>query len=172
MTRIRSYSRLGIAAALVLTTAACARDEPVDTEFAAPTAETEQPGVMEEQPADLVTAQQNYIAAWNGTDVDAVTAFFTDDATVVAGEDTYNGIAEIREQWVAEGVGIVSNLEATPESVTRTGNEIHEEGTYSHTVTPPEGDVQTVTGRYTVTWTLGADGTWRIRSTTVQQDAM
>jgi uncharacterized protein (TIGR02246 family) len=170
--RIRSCFSLGITAALVLTSAACARDEPADTDFAAPTEETGQPAYMDDRPADLMSAQEQYLASWNGSDPAAVAAYFTEDATATVGDNTYNGIAEIRDVWAGENVAAVSDLEAEPESFSRSGDDFMEEGTYSHTFTPPEGDVQTVTGRYTVTWTRAADGQWRIRSTTVRQDAM
>jgi uncharacterized protein (TIGR02246 family) len=169
---IRSCFTFGIAAALVLTMGACARDEPADTDFATPAAETEQPVTMDDRPAELVGAQQDYLAAWNGTDPDAVAGFFTDDATATVGENTYNGITEIRDMWAADNVAAVDGLEAIPETIARSGDDFVEGGSYSHTMTPPDGDVQSVTGRYTVTWTLAADGRWRIRSTTVQQDAM
>lgn len=171
MTRIRSSSRFGIAAALVLTTAACGRDEPVDTEFTVPTAETAQPGITDDRPADLIAAQQDYLAAWNGSDADAAAAYFADDATAIVGDETYTGIAAIRDEWIAENIVAVGDLEATPESITRNGDEIVEEGTYSHTVTMPEGDVESMTGRYSVTWSRSDDGAWRITATTVQPDA-
>jgi uncharacterized protein (TIGR02246 family) len=170
--RIRSCFSFGIAAALVLTSGACARDEPADTDFAAPTQETGQPAYMDDRPADLVSRQEAYLGAWNGSDAAALAAFFTDDATATVGDNTYNGIAEIRDRWAGENVAAVSDLEAEPETFNRSGNDFVEEGTYSHTMTPPEGDVQTITGRYTVTWTQGADGQWRIRSTHIRPDAM
>ncbi|HSJ06792.1 MAG TPA: nuclear transport factor 2 family protein [Longimicrobiales bacterium] len=172
MMRIRSCFSFGIAAALVLTSAACARDEPADTDFATPAEETAQPGYMDDRPADLVSAQEAYLAAWNGSDPAALAAFFTDDARATVGDNTYTGIAEIRDRWAGENVAAVSDLESEPESFNRVGDDYVEEGTYSHTLTPPEGDVQTVTGRYNVTWTRSADGQWRIRSSTVTPDAM
>jgi uncharacterized protein (TIGR02246 family) len=142
--------------------------EPAAEEPAVFPAEEPAP-IVEAPPAEVQTAIDRYVAAWNGDDPEAVAAFFTEDATVVVDDDTYRGHAEIVEGWLPT-VPAVSNLRVTDQMVERVGNDWRGEGTYAATIAPPDEEAMETTGRYTVVWTLGPDGQWRIRSSEVHAD--
>jgi len=130
------------------------------------------PATMEDAapPADLMSASDRYIAAWNADDAAQVAAFFTDDATVTVNDDVYSGRDEIVAEWVEPGVAIVHNLEVTEQITERVGEDYRSAGTYTHIMDPPDAEPFEVSGRYTATWTLDADGEWRILSSEVHQD--
>jgi ketosteroid isomerase-like protein len=150
--------------------AACGRDEARDPDFAMP---ADEPGAMmpaDEAPAELTNAADNYIAAWNGNDAEAVARHFTDDARAQVDDSTYTGLAEIRERWLQPNVPAVSGLESQEERLTARGEEYHGEGRYSATISPPDAESFRQTGRYTATWVRAPDGSWRIRETTITSD--
>lgn len=120
-------------------------------------------------PAGIEAARDRYIAAWNGDDPAAVAQLYTQNATAVVGDTTYQGRAEIQEAWL-QGVPTVSNLRVTETSARQVGNDWQSEGTYSLTASPPDEDPMEQTGRYSITWTRDADGQWRVRSSEVQLD--
>jgi uncharacterized protein (TIGR02246 family) len=133
-------------------------------------AETPAPPVADAPPPELEAVAEQYTAAWNGNDAAAVAAFFTDDAMATVDGEMYHGRDEIRTGWIEPNVGAVSNLEVHQTSARRDGDSFHAEGTYTARVDPPDADAFDGSGRYTLTWTLDADGQWRISNTTVDND--
>lgn len=128
-----------------------------------------EPAAMEAPSAELEAASERSVAAWNGDDPAAVAAFFTTDAVAMVDDTTYQGRAEIEAGWL-QGVPLVSDLELTETSMEQVGDDWRSEGTYSGTVSEPDADPVVNTGTYITTWTLDADGEWRIRSIDVQAD--
>lgn len=167
---VRQWFRLcGVVSVLVLAVA-CGRDDEREVEVAPPAADL----TMADDDAvdgDYARARDGYIAAWNGSDVEAVARHFTEDATAQVGDSTYNGLAEIRRGWLQENVPVVSNLRADDERTTARGDEIVAEGMYSATIAPPDTASFQQTGRYTITWVRAPGADLRIRSTSVTPDA-
>jgi uncharacterized protein (TIGR02246 family) len=124
---------------------------------------------VEAPPAEVESAADAYIAAWNRDDPEAVAPFFAEDARVTVNEDVFQGRTEIVEGWLPVVPG-VANLEITETSAERIGDDWYSEGTYTATITEPDQEPVETTGHYTVTWTLDADGQWRIRATEVHED--
>ena len=121
-------------------------------------------------PAELEAAGEAFTAAWNQEDAAVIAGMFTEDATVVVDDTaTFNGRQEIQENWIAPGLGMVSDLETQDQVWTADGADFRSTGRVSHTATTPEGEVA-VTGRYESVWTRGTDGQWRVRSLRVNND--
>jgi uncharacterized protein (TIGR02246 family) len=152
---------------------ACGRDadDTVPAPGTDPAAAPEAPATGQATaPPELASRVEQYTAAWNGNDPAAVAAFFTDDATVRVGDDTFNGRQEIQSTWLQNVPGI-TNLQIIETRSEQIGQDFRSEGTYTHApFQSPDGTTSTG-GRYTVTWTQAADGQWRIRSTEVMSDA-
>lgn len=163
-------SRLLPFACLVLVPLAIACEREPDVE---PMPADMPPATMEDAapPAELTTATDQYIAAWNNDDPAAVAPFFVDDATVTVNDDTFQGRDEVIAGWLEPSVGAVSNLQITEEIIERHGDDYRSAGTYTATIDPPDEDAFQASGRYTVTWTRGDDGQWRILTTEVHDDA-
>jgi ketosteroid isomerase-like protein len=155
---------------------ACTADEPGETELPPPALEEPAPAAAPaattaEAPAELRGTWDRYLAAWNAEDPAALGAFFTEDATVQSGDSTYTGRTAIQDRWLARNLPVLSNLQPTPERFQQTGTDLVEEGRYTFLASPPQGAPETVTGRYTTTWTRAPDGTWKVRSVTIREDA-
>jgi uncharacterized protein (TIGR02246 family) len=129
------------------------------------------PAMAMQIPPELELQVDGYLDAWNGNDPDAAAAFFTDDATAIVQDSTYSGLAAIRQRWLTPNVAAVSNLQVSEEMVDRRGDDLVVVGSHSYTITLPDGTTDQASGRNTTTWTRGADGSWRIRATTIQDDA-
>jgi ketosteroid isomerase-like protein len=163
---VRRWFQLGSLASAVVLLAACPGDGN-DTQTAP---------AAEDMPAADLTAEysrlsEQYVAAWNGADVDAVARHFADDATARVGEDTYTGRAEIRSGWLEANVPAVSNLQVTESRVVERDGGIVDEGRYSATISPPDAAAFQQTGSYLNTWRRTPDGGMRIVSSIVEPDA-
>jgi len=156
------------ACSLLLPLAACAPDTE---EEGVPPVE-EMPTMMPAAPAELVSAEQSYIAAWNGTDAAAAGEFFLEDATAMLGDSTYTGRADIVARWIAPNVATVSELTVTESLSEQRGEEWYTEGTYQHKSQPADGTEMTdASGRYMHTWARTPEGQWKIRMAHVIPDA-
>ncbi|HSJ15999.1 MAG TPA: nuclear transport factor 2 family protein [Longimicrobiales bacterium] len=166
MIAMRSRS-LVIAGCLLLPLAACAPDTETE-EMPPPTEELAAP--TDQLPADVMSVSDQYIAAWNGNDPQAVSTFFLEDATVTVGDSTWTGRAQIMTGWLQPNVAAINELEITETRAEQHGADWHSEGTYRHRAM--EGDTTgSTSGRYEVMWTRAPDGQWRIRSSEVMPDA-
>jgi uncharacterized protein (TIGR02246 family) len=146
----------------------CARDAE-DTVPAAQTAET--PAADPTATSQEITRRvDQYVAAWNGNDPAAVAEFFTADATARVGDDTYTGRQEIQSGWL-QNVPNVNDLQRRETRREQRGQDHVVEATYTHAPFQTEAGPSGTGGRSTLTWTQGADGTWRIRSAEVMPDA-
>lgn len=158
---------------LVPLSAACGGEEAEDAEVA-PVVETEPAttaaGTVTEVPAEIAGPSRDYIASFDGEDPAAVGRFFTEDAVVTDADSTFTGRAQIQERWVAPNLPVVSDLRVSEQRFERTGEDIVESGRHNLMVTPPGQSAQTGGGSYTNTWTRAPDGTWKIRSATIQPD--
>jgi ketosteroid isomerase-like protein len=163
---VRRWFQLGSLASVVVLLAACPGGGN-DTQAASPAGEMQAADLT----AEYSRLAEQYIAAWNGNDVDAVARYWADDATAQVGEDTYNGLAEIRSGWLEPAVPTVSNLQATERRLVERDGRIVEEGRHSATISPPDAEAFQVTGTHTTTWTRTPDGGMRIVSTIVKADA-
>jgi uncharacterized protein (TIGR02246 family) len=147
----------------------CAPDDGYDTVPAEETAEAyvADPTAV---PQELAARSEQYIAAWNGNDPAAVAEFFTADATATVGDDTFTGRQEIQSEWLQLAPDI-NNLQAHETRTEQRGQDYVSEGTYTHAQFETEEGPSGTSGRHAITWTLDADGQWRIRSTQVMPDA-
>ena len=154
---------------------ACAAEEPEEAEVPPPALEAPAASLPAatgaEVPADLRSAHEQYLAAWNAEDPAAVAAFFEEGATVQTGDSTYTGRAAIQDRWLARNLPVVNDLQIAPERFQQNGAEIVEEGRYTFQATPPQGETETVRGRYTSSWTRTPEGAWKVRRATIQPDA-
>ncbi len=121
-------------------------------------------------PAELMTAIDQYTAAWNGDDPARVAALHTEDATVIVDDETYQGRDAILSEWAEPGVSVVRDLQVTEQINERIGDDYRSAGTYTHFVDSPDAEAVEVSGRYTFTWTRDADGEWKVRSAEIHQD--
>ncbi|HSJ15995.1 MAG TPA: nuclear transport factor 2 family protein [Longimicrobiales bacterium] len=165
---MRSSRTMLLAGFALLPLAACAPDTETE-ELDVPAAEEVQ--AENRLPSDLEDVNDEYLAAWNGNDANALGAFFTEDATATLGDTTFTGRAEIIAAWLEPNVATVSDLEITETRTEPRGTDWYSEGTYRHATTDAAAPDGRATGRYTVTWTRTADGQWRIRSTQITPDA-
>jgi uncharacterized protein (TIGR02246 family) len=145
----------------------CARDAD-DTVPAAEPAEAAATDLAT-MPQELAARSEQYTAGWNGNDPAAVAEFFTADATARVGDDTFTGRPEIASGWL-QNVPNINNLQIQETRTEQRGQDYYSEGTYTHAPFQTEEGPSTG-GRYAVTWTQGADGQWRIRSSEVMPDA-
>ncbi|HSJ14629.1 MAG TPA: nuclear transport factor 2 family protein [Longimicrobiales bacterium] len=159
-----------LAGSLLLPLGACAPDPEVE-ETPAPAAE-EIEAAAEAPPADLLQAQEAYLAAWNADDLAALSAFFVDDATARIGDETYTGRQQLETNWLQPRQAISSDLTTTETNRERRGDDWHVAGTYTTTVTQPGAAPVQASGRYSVTWTRTPEGQWRIRSSEVIRDPL
>jgi ketosteroid isomerase-like protein len=164
-----SGKRVTPVVALLLTLAAAcapADDAGVEDMPAADTGAAATPA----PPAELEAAGDAFTSAWNQEDPAVVAGMFTEGATVVVDDTaTFNGRQEIQENWIAPGLGMVSDLEVQDQVWTADGADYRSSGRVSHIATTPEGEVA-VTGRYESVWTRDTDGQWRVSSLRVNND--
>lgn len=150
-------------AAFLLLFTACA---PADRDEAEPVDEP----TADAPPPELTAATDRYLAAWNGDDPAAVAAFYTENATVTAGDTTYQGRSEIEEDWVGTNQPVVSNLHETESSFDPLNGDWHHHGRYTLTITVPDQEAFEAPGSFSHEWTQDADGEWRIRSSDIRPD--
>jgi ketosteroid isomerase-like protein len=160
------WLQLGTLASVVVLLAACPGGTN-DTQAAPPAGET--PGSS--LTAEYSRVSEQYVAGWNGADVETVARHFTEDATARVGGDTYNGRDEIRSGWLEPTVPTVTDLQVTESRVVERDGGIVDEGTYSATISPPDADSFQQTGTYVNTWARTPDGGMRIVSSIVEPDA-
>lgn len=122
-------------------------------------------------PGDLAPTRNAYIAAWQGTDADAVGRFFVDDAVVRTDDQSMTGRVAITSGWISEDIGKVSNLHLTSRSVSQAGADVTESGVMTLKFRHSDGRVTDEGGSYTHVWARQPDGTWRLREARITRGA-
>jgi uncharacterized protein (TIGR02246 family) len=158
-----------LAACALLVPLAIACEPATDDPAAEPVPMDEPAPAVAGPPAELEATADRYVAAWNADDPGAVAAFFTEDATVTIGDNTFNGRAEMEERWLPN-VPFVSNMQITETNVDQVGDDWRSQGTFSYTASPPDADPRQQTGTLSITWTLDEAGEWRVSSKEIQVD--
>ncbi|HEU4562692.1 MAG TPA: nuclear transport factor 2 family protein [Longimicrobium sp.] len=121
-------------------------------------------------PGDLAPTRDAYIAAWQGTDADAVGRFFVEDAVVRTDDQTMTGKVAIISGWIGEDIGKLSNLHLIARSVSQTGADVTERGVMILRFRHDDGTTTNEGGSYTHVWTRQSDGTWRLREARLIRD--
>jgi uncharacterized protein (TIGR02246 family) len=158
MHSVRSRLLLSSAVLLFPLVLACERQEEV-------------PPATDAAPAELITASERYVAAWNGSDPAAVAAFHTEDATVTDPDSSWQGRAAIEAGWVQQYQPVLSNLHATETSWDRLNGDWREHGRYTVMMSLPDAEPSEAPGSYSHDWTQDASGEWRIRSSDIRPDS-
>lgn len=160
MSRVSQSLAAAFALSLVLALPACTPQSDTPDTGAA---------MADTAPAELQSASDDAIAAWNGEDASAVAAFYADDAVVTEADSTYEGRDAIQNRWAANGLPVVSDLNATDRSFSGSGDTMTETARYSLTLTLPDSAPRNIAGNYESTWRRGADG-WKITRTVITTD--
>ena len=122
-------------------------------------------------PGDLAPIRNAYIAAWQGTDADAVARFFVDDAVVRTDDQTMTGRVAITSGWISEDIGKLSDLNLAARSVSQAGADVTESGVMMLKFRHNDGTVTNEGGSYTHVWARQPDGTWRLRQARLTRGA-
>lgn len=160
----KQHSRNGVWLLVIAALAAGCGDRA--EQEAAPPGEMDAPAAQ--VPAEVTAASQAFVQAWNQSDPAVAAEHFTPDAMAMINGEHLQGHDQIMENWLREGVPMVSNLQTYDVDVEAEGMDYHERGRYSFTANTPDGPVDE-TGRYEAIWTQH-EGRWRIRSVTTTAD--
>lgn len=113
--------------------------------------------------ADAIRAlDRQWVAAIASGDVDAMAAFYADDATFMQPNAEAKTGAAIREAWaeLAQLPGVSLSFEPTRIEVDGGGEMAIDIGTYAFSFEPPEGKVED-RGNYLVVWEK-RNGQWKV----------
>lgn len=148
---------------LPLTLAACDVDQDSEGEIGAEAEPAGEMGSVTDQSAareEIDRIREEWIRAARAGDAAAVAALYTDDARMVgAGNPSMEGRQAIQEGLSFEGV---TDMEITSEDTVVGADLAADWGSFSQTVQTPDGEEQTVNGRYLVVVERQDDGTWGI----------
>jgi uncharacterized protein (TIGR02246 family) len=129
----------------------------------------QQPAVApDNRAADEATIRANikeWSAAARAKDATKFVSYYADDGVVMlAGAPDISGIAAIREGigGMMQDANFALSFEADNVVVARSGDLAYETGTYSMTMSRPDGKPAPEQGRYVVVWRKQADGTWKV----------
>lgn len=147
-----SLSRIALAL-LVFALSACTASPPA-----------EPPDTRQEDEAAIRAAAEEWAAAAEAKDADAFVSFYTDDAVLMV-ED----VPDVRgREALAEGIaGMMQDpsfaltFETDEVVVARSGDLASETGSYSLTLSGPDGEPVTDEGHYVVVWHKMPDGSWK-----------
>lgn len=140
--------------------------EPVTTETAATeTAAVRSTSEPADDPdaarADVDQIRSQWLEAAERDEATAVTDLYADDATVSSPQGSAEGREAIEELWT-EQFGMSSDLDVDVTDFGSSGDLAWETGTYTQTLTPPDGEPMEVDGEYLLVLSRQSDGTWRI----------
>jgi uncharacterized protein (TIGR02246 family) len=107
-----------------------------------------------------------YMEAFNKQDVNALLAFYEEDAIRVSPGRTLRGKAEIRaaQERVIHMDARVQISSFETQEVRVFGDVAEEDGVSNLDVVKPGGEHVAVKGRYLTLWHRGADGVWRVQA--------
>ena len=119
---------------------------------------------LDAERAAIMAADNAWLAAAQGGDVDSTLSFWAEDAHVIApGQPPYVGRDAIR-QMLIDGYntpGFSVSWETTDIVVAPSGNVAYSFGTNVFTIPMPDGDLASLEGQGVVVWRKGDDGRWR-----------
>lgn len=112
----------------------------------------------------LDSAQTRYVDAATKGDIAALSAFYTDDALLLApNAKALRGRAEIDKSNTEMMAAVkVTALKLATDDVITTADYAIETGTYDQTLQPKTGKAIHDVGKYVVVWKKQPDGSWRI----------
>lgn len=161
---LRRGSTLFVAVLFAFGAAACG--ERAETQADA------EPGVVagtEAPGAELLQRDDEFIAAWNSTNPEAVADFYTEDATVTTDAGSFTGRQQITDEWLQNVVPALQSVQVQDVAWRQDGENYVATGRYNLQMTTAEGEQITDAGTFEDTWTQD-NGTWRVRSMRLQSD--
>lgn len=109
---------------------------------------------------DSLTA--TFISGWNNKDSTAIMKTISDNAIVMNDSIIYNGHSAIANNWISDGVKVLSNIK-TSSLIKDSDNKIaYDGGTYSLDLTPPGGPVLKEKGNYNLVFSKQPNGDWKL----------
>jgi len=118
--------------------------------------------------AESEAAVRNAIEQWNAAaaakDADAFASFYADDAVLMLEQaPDARGKEALRTTigTMMEDPAFALSFEPDRVVAARSGDLAYETGTYSMTISGPEGNPLTQVGHYAVVWQKQADGNWK-----------
>ncbi len=131
----------------------------------APQPAPEPPDTRADDEAAIRAAIMEWSAAAGARDVEKFMAFYAGDAILML-EDApdLHGTAAIREALTGmmQDPHFALSFAASDVVVARSGDLAYEMGTYSLTLSGPDGNPGVETGAYVVVWQKQADGAWKV----------
>ena len=139
-----------------LALAGCAADAPPPVE---------PPDTRAADEAAIHSAVQEWSAAAQAKDAETFASFYTEDGILMveSGPDVH-GIAALREgfEGMMQDPHFSLSFAADNVVVARSGDLAYETGSYTLTLSDPEGNPTTQRGHYVDVWKKDADGTWKV----------
>jgi uncharacterized protein (TIGR02246 family) len=148
---IRSLAMIG-----ALALAGCVTEPP-------PTAEP--PDTRAADEAAIRATIEEWSASAQAKDAAKFASFYTDDGILMLeGMENLQGPAAIEAAHAAmmEDPNFDLSFAADHVEVARSGDLAYETGSYTNTMSDPEGKPTTQTGHYLVVWKKDASGTWKV----------
>ena len=131
----------------------------------APQPAAEPPDTRAEDEAAIHAAVKTWSAAAEAKDAEAFVSVYADDAVLMLeGAPDISGVADLREGigGMMEDPNFALSFAADKVVVARSGDIAYETGTYSMTMSDPDGNPAPQKGFYVVVWQKGADGQWKV----------
>jgi uncharacterized protein (TIGR02246 family) len=132
---------------------------------AEPPAPVEPPDTRAAEQAAIQAAVEEWSAAAEAKDAETFASFYADDGVLLMeGAPDARGMAALRE-GVAAMMGdpnFALSFAADNIVVARSGDLAYETGTYTLTMSGPEGDPVTQRGHYVDVWKKNAQGEWKV----------
>jgi uncharacterized protein (TIGR02246 family) len=148
---IRSMTLLG-----ALALAACAAEAPQPVE---------PPDTRAADEAAIQTAVEEWSTAAEAKDAETFASFYADDGVLLLeGAPDARGIAALREgiAGMMQDPNFALSFAADDVVVARSGDLAYETGTYTLTMSGPDGEPATQKGHYVDVWKKNAQGEWKV----------
>ncbi len=146
---LRALPSFVVAAVLVTGLAACAPAEPPDTRA--------------QDEAAIREADTAFAAAAATKDVEAIMAFFTDDAVALPpNAPMASGKAALRAEWETMIATPGMSVSWSPTTVVASGDLGYSIGTATMSMTGPDGAAMSDSMKYVTIWRRQADGSWKV----------
>ena len=148
----------GVALAIALAIAGCAAEAP---------APVEPPDNRAADEAAIRAAIEEWSASAKAKDAEKFASFYTEDGVLMLEKmANLEGIPAIRDAHAMMMQDPHFDLSFVADTVVaaRSGEMAYDIGTYSLTMSDPEGQPATQTGGYLVVWTKDSSGAWKVRA--------